>query len=1270
MLATAAFAAPFVAPLAPPAGGAEATVTYAAVLPARATDWTDVVTLPRFDPALGELRVVELTVEARLTGTIALENLGEAPVSAASRLAAAVRVQRPGAPPTALVSAEPAVVRTQPLAPYDGVLDHAGSSGQTTAVSATATAVGAHTDPADLTLFTGTSPIGLPSAGTDTSVPPVEAGVVAELSSTVGATVTVSYTYLTDTRPPDPPTILSSPPALTADPLPVVTFTAEPGAAVECQLEGPAGAGGWAGCTSPWSTDLTTAADGPYTVRVRATDAAGNVGDPAARSFTLDRQAPGAPTLTFTPPALGRNPLPTWAFTLDVGSTARCSLDGAPPAACGSPYVGDLSASPDGPHLFSVVAVDGAGNVSPPATHLYTLDRVAPAPPQITSGPPSPGNDSTPSWALTLATDATAASCSLDGAPFVACGPTFTADLSGVTDGPHSLQVRNTDAAGNQSSTATATYVLDRAAPGAPIVTGPPSPSNDPSPVWTIAAEPGSTTECRLDAGPWAPCDGGFTTSFGPGSDGVHALSVRATDAAGNQGPEVTTTYTLDTTPPPAPTLATAPAATSNSAMPTWTFTVEPGATASCSLDSGPWGPCASPLTVDLTAAPDGYHELAIRATDAQGNVGPITLSGFTLDRLAPAAPEILTAPASPGSAATVTWTFTTPEGAETRCRIDDGPMLPCADSRTVTFSDDGPHRFAVASFDTAGNRSASAVAMYTLDRLAPAPPTITGGPPSPSQLSTPQWTFTVEHQSAGECSIDGGAWIPCTTTFSADLSGALDGAHTFRVRSADLAGNVGATATATYVLDRTPPGAPVISGGPPADSRDDTPTWTIVVDGDARAECRIDDGPWLPCADSITADLVAEPDGLHALEVRAIDPVGNVSPTSLATYDLDRLAPEVPAFTSVPVSPGNAFAPEWAFTYEPGTTAWCALDGADPVACEGTYAAGVLPDGTHTLVVTVTDAAGNTSPAATNVYELDTSPPAAPVLSAPRTPDREVRPTWGIALEPGAVAECSLDTGEPVACGDVFTVDLLGQDGPHRLVVVARDAAGNESAPASSTYVLDTVPPAAPNLLHTPDRSSWTWRFAFEPGATAECSLDGVPWSACTSPLPAGAPDRAVRFEVRAVDRAGNRSPVTATTVTPTLAVAPIGPPPATPAPAPGGFSAPPGPTAGALPRAAAIVDPPAPSTQRPPLDALAPREARERESIRATLARGLRSDGFFARPVRELLQAAAETTTIPVLVVLIVLAFVAVQNRIDRRDPKLAAAPLRHEPEYMEFE
>jgi large repetitive protein len=1265
LLATAVLGAPLV--LGTAAHAAEATVTFSDTLPMRTTDWQRNITIARFNPALGELRSVDLTINARVDGTVGVENLAGVAASLTTRLSATVAVARPGATGTTIGSAQPAVHRTDDLAAFDGTVDHAGASGETASVTASLTSTTTLTAPTDLTLFTGSGSIVLPSNGTGTSVPPGTSDVDVDLSTSVGAEVTVVYTYVSDTRPPDPPTILSSPPAYTANPAPVITFSAETGAMTECRLTRPTESGSWAACTSPWLGNLGSSDDGLYTFGVRATDAAGNVSAETTSSFTLDRVAPAQPVLTFEPPSLGRSAQPTWAFTIEIGSTARCSLDGSAPAPCSSPFTPDLTLAPDGLHTFSVFAVDAAWNTSAPLTDTYTLDREAPAPPVITMAPASPGNDPTPTWGIELAAGAAAASCSIDGAAYAACGSWFTADLSTAADGLHTISVRNADLAGNQSLATTGTYLLDRWAPGTPTITSPSTPSNVTAPTWGIASDAGTTTECRLDAGAWLTCNGSFTTTFGPGSDGVHVLTVRATDAAGNRGPEATTTYTLDTTPPSAPVIATAPANPSNSPTPIWTFTVDADSTATCSLDGGPWIACASPYEVDLSSAPDGRHELAVRATDGVGNVGASALSSFTLDRDAPEAPSITSAPSSPGSSATVSWSFTTPEGTTTRCRIDGGSSRPCAGSMEVTFLADGLHRFTVFAVDPAGNRSASTMATYTLDRVAPVPPTITGSPASPDRVTTPQWTFVVETGSAGECSIDGAAWMPCTTTFSADLSSAPDGLHTFAVRSVDDAGNVGATATGAFVLDRTPPGAPVVTSGPAANSGDDTPTWTFVVDDDAEAWCRVDDGPWAPCAGSFTADLTADADGIHALEVRAVDAVGNEGPATVATFELDRVAPEAATLTTVPLSPGNDPSPEWWFTYEPGTTAWCSLDGAAATLCDGTVAAELPVDGVYQLAVVVVDAAGNTSDVTTSAYELDTAAPAAPLLTSPRTPDRDAHPEWEIAVELGAVAECSFDGGEPVACGTVFTVDLVGLDGHHQLAVLARDAAGNVSVLVTSAYVLDTIAPAAPVILHTPDRAAWTWRFSVEDDAIAECSVDGGPWSPCASPHPGGASGRTVRLEVRAVDRAGNRSSITRTTVTPTMAPAVAAPPSAPPPPPP--IPVPSGSTDTPSLIAVAVAEPG--GVTRPPLSTLAPRGQAGAELVSDVMLRRFRpEEGPFAGPVRELLQAAAETTTIPVLVILVVIAFVAVQNRIDRRDPKLVAAPLRNEPEYMEFD
>jgi hypothetical protein len=233
---------------------------------------------------------------------------------------------------------------------------------------------------------------------------------------------------------------------------------------------------------------------------------------------------------------------------------------------------------------------------------------------------------------------------------------------------------------------------------------------------------------------------------------------------------------------------------------------------------------------------------------------------------------------------------------------------------------------------------------------------------------------------------------------------------------------------------------------------------------------------------------------------------------------------------------------------------------------------------------------------------------------------------------------------------------------------VLARDAAGNTSPATTSTYVLDTVAPAAPVLTHTPDAAAWVWRFALEPGTQAECSVDGDPWSPCASGLAGGTPDRVVRFEVRAVDEADNRSTVTGATVTPTLGTGPVTPPPPPPPPPPSGgagsVTPDPEPTLSSPPPVEAEPEPEV--LARPVGEGLAPGPGLV-SSRRDPMVRN--PDNRLSNVVADLLQTAAETTTIPVLVLLVVLAFVAVQNQIDRRDPKLAHAPARDEPEYREF-
>ncbi|MGH2730957.1 MAG: Ig-like domain-containing protein, partial [Actinomycetota bacterium] len=290
-----------------------------------------------------------------------------------------------------------------------------------------------------------------------------------------------------DTTPPGPPTITAAPPALTNDATPTWTFTGEPGASFECTLTR---AGvvvfGPSPCNSPTTYDLTLRADATYTLAVTQTDAAGNVSDPATESFTLDTTPPEPPTITAAPPDFTNNPTPTWTFTGEPGASFECTLTRAGvvvfgPLPCSSPTAYDLTLRPDGTYTLAVTQTDAAGNVSDPATDSFTLDTTPPEPPTITSAPPDPTSDSTPTWTFTGEPGASFA-CTLTRAAIVVfatspCSSPTTYDLNSHPDDTYTLAITQMDAAGNISAPAIDSFTLVR------VFFPPPQP--EPSPEGT-----------------------------------------------------------------------------------------------------------------------------------------------------------------------------------------------------------------------------------------------------------------------------------------------------------------------------------------------------------------------------------------------------------------------------------------------------------------------------------------------------------------------------------------------------------------------------------------------------------------------------------------------------------------------------------------------------------------------------------------------------------------------------------------------------------------
>jgi Bacterial Ig-like domain len=1001
-----------------------------------------------------------------------------------------------------------------------------------------------------------------------------------------------AHTTTLDRTAPPAPSITGGPLADTADPTPAFGFAAESGASTACRLErGATVVSDWAACSSPRSYDLSAQADGGYTFRVRATDAAGNTGAEATRSFTLDRQAPNQPTITARPSATTNDETPAWSWTGDSGSTYNCRVTrGAAVVVdwtvCGSPRTFDLSSEPDATYTFRVRASDPAGNISTEANDTFALDRAAPAAPSITSGPPPDSTDATPTFAFTAEAGATTACRVERGATVVsdwaACTSPHTHDLSAQIDGTYTFRVRATDAAGNTGADSTRSYTLDRIAPPAPAIGGGPTgDSRDDSPSYTWTGEPGAASACRIERGAtvvsdWGPCASPKGYSLAGEPDGGYTFRVRVSDAAGNTGPESTRSYTLDRTAPGAPAIVSGPAADSTDDSPTYAFTAEAGATLECRLQRGAtvvqdWSSCTSPRTYDVSAEPDGTYTFRVRATDAAANTGPEATRAYTLDRTVPVAPALSARPGDDGKDRTPEWAFATAEAGRTfECRLARGATVlfdwgACVSPRQydLALEPDGTYAFGVRAVNAAGTRGPATTDQYRLDTAAPAAPGISGGPAPDSTDDTPTWMIAAEPGATLECRLERGAtvvsdWAACSTPHGYSLAGQPDGTYTFRARATDAAANTGTASAASYNLDRTVPPAPALGTNPPAAGSDATPTWQFSGAPGTTFECRLSRGAtvvsdWAGCTSPHTPDLTAEPDGRYTLEVVAVNAAGTRSPVTSDDYDLDRATPAAPTITGGPASESSDDTPTWHFTGEAAATFECRVERgatvvADWAACTDPETSDLRaePDALHTFRVRQTDPAGNVSPAASRSYTLDRTVPGEPAIDArPTSPGFDQTPEWTVSGTAGFTLECRLTRGAVVvsewgACTSPKGYDIAAEpDDTYRFHVRQHNPAGTRGPAATDDYVLDATAPAAPAITGSPapvaNGSEPAWSFTAEAGAVVECRLqrgaaDVRPWGPCTSPRTyglAGEPDGDYVFSVRATDAAGNVSPV-----------------------------------------------------------------------------------------------------------------------------------------------
>ncbi|MFM8829296.1 MAG: Ig-like domain-containing protein, partial [Actinomycetota bacterium] len=935
-----------------------------------------------------------------------------------------------------------------------------------------------------------------------------------------------SYTWTVDTTAPAAaPGIASGPSGTVQSTSATFAFTgAGAGDGYQCNLDG----GGWASCATPYSIGML--GESAHALQVRVVDAVGNTGPTATRTWTVDRTPPaGSTTITTSPDNPSPSATPTLAFTGATPPDAyACKVDGGAWAPCTSPFT--PPALSDGTHSFQVALIDEAGNIGTPSTHSWVVDTTAPSSaPTILSGPSAFSNDLTPSLGFTGAGVGETYACKVDSGSYAACTSPFTAPQ--LASGAHTFVVAVVDAAGNRGPDATRTWVTLADPPSTipSITSGPNGPTNDPTPTWAfIGAASDETYECSIDGDAYTACTSPFTAARL--DDGAHTLDIRTVDQAGNGGTPLTRQITVDTATPGDPSLSGAPSGSTNATSVSVNLGGEPGTTFECKLDSGAWAPCPSPFTASGLA--DGAHTLQVRATDPAGNVRDVTTATWTVDTAAPTAPVIGNQPVSPTSQTSVSMTLSPSEPGDTfECQIDGTDWAPCTSPIALTGLDNGTHVVKVRELDAAGNASQPVTITWAVDTVAPASaPGIAGVPAAITASTSLSATLTGEPGTTFQCRVDGGGWATCTSPVT--RTGLSDGTHSIEARLLDAAGNAGPVARQLWTIDTSAPADPPAIGDMPASTADSTPTFTFTGDGSTTFQCQVDGGAWTACTSPFTTDPLI--DGVHTVKVRQVDAAGNLGPEATSAFTVDTNAPAEVEVSGIPASPTNQTSATMSFALEPDAVLECRIDGSgwlDPCPANPLTMSG-LGQGAHELVVRQRDSATppNYSSETAIRWMVDTTAPLAPGMSPrPADPTNNPNASIGITSEPGTTTECRLLGGAWEPCANPAAYAGLA-DGAYVLDIRSTDAAGNHSALSTVRWSVDTTPPTGTAVVTSgpasPTASSVaTFNFTLgSDGASAQCSLDGATWTACTSPATfSGITPGTHTLRVRILDAAGN---------------------------------------------------------------------------------------------------------------------------------------------------
>ncbi|MEM5552838.1 Ig-like domain-containing protein, partial [Pseudoalteromonas neustonica] len=979
----------------------------------------------------------------------------------------------------------------------------------------------------------------------------------------------------------------------TNDTTPTLSGLAEVGASITLLSDQTGNAVIGTGTATDGTWEITTSeltANVVHTITAKATDALSNVSVASTGiAITLDTVVPSTPSIpdldtasdtgTSNTDNITTDTTPTLNGTATVGDviTLTSNVDGVLGTVT-VPAGGIWSFTPSsaisaGSHTITAYASDLAGNNSTLSALLsITIDAGA-STPTITTPIEGDGkvnasedNDVVISGSgaeagasVRVSVDGVIGTVTADGSGNWTLAGGNELDISSLNNGTLSINVTQTDTAGNTSSAATSSIILDNQIPSAVAITTPIEIDNKVNAaedndvlVQGSGAESSATVTVNIGgitktatadaSGNWSLA--GNELDISSLNNGSLSVSATQSDSAGNTSTAATTSITLDNETPNTLTITTPistdgkVSAAEDDALLITGAGAESGATVTVNVggvsttttadSSGNWSLSGNEL--DISALNNGTLTVSATQADSAGNTSTAATTSITLDNQAPNA-----------------LTITTP--------IEGDGKVNASEDNDVLVQGSGAESGATVTVNVGG-------------------------------VST-----TTTADSSGNWSLSGN---------ELDISALNNGTLTVSATQADSAGNTSTAATTSITLDNQAPNAltittPIEGDGKVNASEDNDvlvqgggaesgATVTVSIDGVTTTTTADSSGNWTLSGNEL--DLSALNNGTLTVSATQVDNAGNTSTAATTSITLDNQAPNALTITTPIEGDGKVNASEdndvlvQGSGAESGATVTVNVGGVSTTTTadsSGNWSLSgneldisALNNGTLTVSATQADSVGNTSTAATTSITLDNQAPNALTITTPIEGDGKVNAiedndvlVQGGGAESGATVTVSIDgvtttttadsSGNWTLSGNELDISALN-NGTLTVSATQVDSAGNTSTAATTSITLDNQAPNALTIT-TPiegdgkvnaseDNDVLVQGGGAESGATITVSIDGVTttttadssgnWTLSGNELDISALNNGtLTVSATQVDSAGNTSTAATTSIT-----------------------------------------------------------------------------------------------------------------------------------------